>query len=559
MKLLNPIITLVFLLCSLPASGGLERSHVKDPYEIMSAEVLFDKSLQLVCDDNNPDSALLLLEAINLREKRKDLTEEEKRIIARSLNQVGSLYILCYKDYAKAASQFLKAKKYAENNNIKDILAETQNNLGCLMYEEGVFTDNKELIEKSVSVYRSAFNLALDAGNYELAEYAASNCGLAALESGDLSKVRDVLDKAVKIRGVFPTLRLECESLLKWSRGDLGGAFSDLEEAEDSLEVSNEQIRNSFLATLLLLKAQYMFLSGKENEGREQCLQIIDLARKSNDNVSYHESCRKIFESAQRTGDKYMAREYELMMYKARVQTNHKSLTNSIEKGKNLYEFEELRDELIRKDTRIQEYDKRLLLTVVFSIVLLGLLCVLFYKYRQVSHNRKMIVKRDQELFSSESVHQPSDQPSEGINNKADSSESETRQGNDEDSGTTGYAHDTEHRRVFDKVREVIATSDEVFEEDFTAARLAELAGERQSVISAAIQSETGSSLSTMLAERRTREAARRMLDKVNYGGMTIEAIAQSVGYKSRSHFSTVFKRHIGMSPTDYFKESNRK
>ena len=37
-----------------------------------------------------------------------------------------------------------------------------------------------------------------------------------------------------------------------------------------------------------------------------------------------------------------------------------------------------------------------------------------------------------------------------------------------------------------------------------------------------------------------------------HYGGLTIEAIGQSLGFKSRTNFTAIFKRFTGMTPAAY-------
>lgn len=44
------------------------------------------------------------------------------------------------------------------------------------------------------------------------------------------------------------------------------------------------------------------------------------------------------------------------------------------------------------------------------------------------------------------------------------------------------------------------------------------------------------------------------MLDYDNYGNLTLEAIASSVGYNSRTAFSRTFKQITGLTPTEFIK-----
>ncbi len=54
--------------------------------------------------------------------------------------------------------------------------------------------------------------------------------------------------------------------------------------------------------------------------------------------------------------------------------------------------------------------------------------------------------------------------------------------------------------------------------------------------------------------EIRIREAQRRLLDTDRYGSFTIKTIAESVGYKSHANFILLFKKYVGISPSQYQK-----
>lgn len=65
----------------------------------------------------------------------------------------------------------------------------------------------------------------------------------------------------------------------------------------------------------------------------------------------------------------------------------------------------------------------------------------------------------------------------------------------------------------------------------------------------------TGLTTSDFLRNIRLEQAARLLKE----GKVNVTQVAYSVGYNNQTHFSTVFKAHFGMSPTEYGKESNKK
>lgn len=100
-------------------------------------------------------------------------------------------------------------------------------------------------------------------------------------------------------------------------------------------------------------------------------------------------------------------------------------------------------------------------------------------------------------------------------------------------------------RKVFD--------SPEIFcSEGFSIEKLSELVGSNTGYVSQVINEVIGTNFNSLLNTNRINEACRRLEDSGKYGNWTLEAVAQSVGYKSRSHFSRIFKSMTGLSPSVY-------
>lgn len=94
--------------------------------------------------------------------------------------------------------------------------------------------------------------------------------------------------------------------------------------------------------------------------------------------------------------------------------------------------------------------------------------------------------------------------------------------------------------------------SDEIYTSDFSLGRLATLIDTRPRYLSQAISEIAHSNFNALLNERRIHEACRRFDDIAGYGNMTVEAVGQSVGFRSRSAFTEAFKKVAGMTPSAY-------
>lgn len=110
---------------------------------------------------------------------------------------------------------------------------------------------------------------------------------------------------------------------------------------------------------------------------------------------------------------------------------------------------------------------------------------------------------------------------------------------------------------LYEVVKKSMASSDKIYELGFTINSLGELIGYQPYMVSKAINIIGHRNFATLLAEYRVAEACRRITDDI-YNQYTIEAIGQSVGFKSRTNFAKVFKKITGLSPTEFKKEHVR-
>ena len=109
-----------------------------------------------------------------------------------------------------------------------------------------------------------------------------------------------------------------------------------------------------------------------------------------------------------------------------------------------------------------------------------------------------------------------------------------------------------QQQQLLARIQEVMDSNPEIFTPDFTLERLATLLGSRYKYVSQVINEHYQQNFNTFLNSYRIKEACKRMGDVKNYGNYTIEAISESVGFKSRSTFVSSFKRITGLTPSQY-------
>ena len=87
---------------------------------------------------------------------------------------------------------------------------------------------------------------------------------------------------------------------------------------------------------------------------------------------------------------------------------------------------------------------------------------------------------------------------------------------------------------------------------------LATLLNVHPNQISKVINQENRSNFNNFINQKRVALSKAKLLDKA-YSHLTIEAIGESVGFKSKSAFYNAFKKHTGSSPSAFVKSSSPK
>ncbi|MDE7351306.1 MAG: helix-turn-helix domain-containing protein, partial [Muribaculaceae bacterium] len=105
---------------------------------------------------------------------------------------------------------------------------------------------------------------------------------------------------------------------------------------------------------------------------------------------------------------------------------------------------------------------------------------------------------------------------------------------------------------IYMKVDAILNDSETISTQGFSLSDLASRLGVNTTYVSRVINERYGRSFSNLINEQRIKIACKRLRDQENFGNMTFEAIAESVGFMSRSTFIRAFKTVNGMTPSEY-------
>lgn len=270
--------------------------------------------------------------------------------------------------------------------------------------------------------------------------------------------------------------------------------------------------------------------------------------------------------------------------YRARYQHEKDSIfnTNEFDAVKNeqtLYEMDKY-DKYIaslnaREKERLQTISRQRLtiagVTVVTAVI--GVLLLLVYRQKgkiDKSYNDLFVINRDfvkqqeftrqrmlelsNRLKSSEAelaALRASQEHSDGAGEAPDTAVATTADDADGKNKTLAISEDM-RRKLLDAVIDVMENSTEFCSSDFSLARLATLVGSNSKYVSLVINDTFHKTFKNYVNDYRIRLACLRMADTGTYGSYTLNAIAESVGFKSYTTFVELFRKVVGITPSMY-------
>lgn len=536
------MIRYIFLFLSLlilvfQSGANVPRNSESVPFSDISTEDLMKKGLEFAYSTQQMDSALLYLSVASsrIRGREAELDVHDAEVAAKALRMSGQLYLQVYSDKTKSVIQLLRAVDLAQMYGLDKELILAKFNLANIRYMENLLSRSPDQMKEVLDEYKSILDLSLRQGNNKTTDYLVCDIAIIAFTYGEMKEVEPTLKNYFNLNQRSEWCGNLIESMREWERGNHSRALSLLDKAESDVDESNNANRSGIFKVIAQVRAVMLLKQDRTAEAKK----ILDtLIAEAIENKDYFQT----FEAYSLLRDYYneknctdSAQYYELLMY--RTSDSFRSQIPLIDGPKNMLEIEKLQDKTAALTTAGTMYKSIIWTIAIFSTLLVVLLIILFYKFRQVRKNERLLFRRSEELARTSARAMRIN-----INGKlSDNVEGEPNENN-----------------VYKKVLDVIDNNDEVFSVNFSAGRLAELVGEKQSVVALAIQENGNMNFSTLIAETRIKEACRRMSDTANYGLFTIEGIAQSVGYKSRPYFVSIFKKTVGISPSEYMRQARK-
>lgn len=541
--------TILFSLVSF-ASKGTDDVRILNK---MPTDSLIDRGQKDVNNGNFEDA--LVCFTVAAKRYEPDLDKEEKR--RTMVANVGKWYVYFFQYYDhvnafKALSAAQEISREIGENNSRIYL-----NYGCMYQTLAEQSDDSGLLEKAFGYYKKAIIIGLK-NDTDLSSVNMAFSNLVQI-SATLDKIdqlnvyrEKVLKRNAELKVNSPTLSFNnifYDVILKMRAKDYSGAIKELDGEKIRNIVRQEGMGRFDVVRLINLAKAHIGLDGnypKAIEYLQRAELTADSVAMKDARLEVYKNMRDVYEDSG-LKDKAMEYQYKYLALKDSV-LNYRS-------GAAIGELTYLKKiENVEKSLDSIQKKKEMLTDIVWlAIALIAIAATSLWLLRR--HNIRLRTLNEtlykNNLLLIEKEETTRNKLEEAVRQKSLSE-------NDSERKTARYHRsdltDEEKEDIYLSVMNVLLNSHEVFESDFSSARLAELTGYTYRHISQVINEKTGDNFNALVNDTRVKEACRNMQPGGKFSNLTIEAIANSVGFRSRTSFIAAFKKFTGMTPSGYQK-----
>lgn len=551
LKSLRSLFVFIMLMAIMPfaeAASQDNKSPLKNysSYSKLSNSILLKKAEKFLINGVNTDSAMLCL-TIVVHRYNKDMSYDDKIKIISAYNGLWYIRFFNYFDYAKSYDALMNAQYIANEINYSE--TQIQLNFGCFyqtLAEEG---KDEKLMRKALDAYRAAFKEGLRQKDSNGIITSFGNMVTVCSSLHCIDSLVGEWRQFVATKSLHPTDLFEYTFLLY--KGIIAKEHNDCDRA------------------LRYFKAQYPYASEEKDYIRNRILMFV--------NIGSVLACQGRYEEAVEYTIKGLDLSYKFELKDSKLQcyellAGYYSQAGQIDQS-NIYrnKFYQLKDTLLNyhqlasvKDiqflNQINKLDEQIAradmvntvknyiigFCVIVVLIILLLLVELYRRNRALQSSNEILFNKNQEILEQEQRERQ-----ERLEQAGSGSSCKKYQGSS--------INESKSYILMSAIRTVLDTTDEVFSYEFNLNRLAQMVDEQPKNVSQVINQLTGNNFNTFINEYRIKEACKRINNKDEYGHMTLEAIANSVGFKSVNSFRTAFKKVTGLFPSKYQQLANKK
>lgn len=511
------------------------------------------------------DTAIVLYSFIFSRYNGKS-NEEEKKFCAIGYLKTGNVYNF-QGNYADALNFYMKGLNIYQTCKDQSELPRFYNNIGNIYF---LFND----YERGIDYYEKGYKLCKHYPNQKVEYNLLTNLSGICYYVKDVEKAKKYYRKTEKMTQPNDTVG-NYMLILNW--GTILKRENKLLEAMQYFRKSAEfALKHQMNSQYLCSSYEELYRVFKQMNNEDSTLYYLHLCYQLADkNNLIHQFPQTLEEFS--IYYEYKGNPQKALFYK----NKYLSVTDSIynvrefnkiknnqflyEIGKTNKEISDLNAEKEMKEQKIRQQQRMLAGILSGLFIICSLLMIVYRQKKKIQRSYQNLFNINKDLVASEkcnrSLRLQYEQKITSLQNelnryKEQETESISKE-NDNQSDSkyqSSRLNNTQRQALIENIRYIMENTDEFCKADFSLEKLVVMTNSNYRYVSQVINETYRKNFSNVLHEYRIQEARIRLMDTINYGNFTIQAIAESVGYKSPSVFINAFKKITGIPPSIYQK-----
>ncbi len=538
---------------------GIFNPYDHESFSGMPTETLLKKGSQyLKSAQTEPDSAMMCLSIIVNRYDNNPSAGEAEAAVTALIN-ISYLWRESYYDYARAYKALLKALKISKEYDLSNQLPHIYMGMACVLQYVDI---GDSPIDTPPMLLSRGLEAAIASRNHNLVQYAVVNLCETALEQGMSELVRHDLkllsNYDISAAGDDAGSSLDVEytrcflNALEYMQDEDYEAM--VKEFDKAIHLSSRMNAPDEKLSLLALKMKIntMKLTPQTDSIPILLNSMLDFSVKREYQEYILYALKGLSDYYASVGDQGAAHGYDYRYLHFKDSLQHINNATRVKDIAFIAGLEEAQENV--RQITVKKRQNEVVAICIGIVALLVIVALGIY-----IRNQKKLYDAHMQLYNrlqDDLKHNKAGMDTL-LDEKVDADEKDDAECDEgvlsENMPAAGISTERAEE-IYSKVREVFASSQQIYSDDFSIRMLADLIGESYYLVSAAINYCSGSNFKTMLLDYRLREACRRLSDSNAYSNQTMESIALGLGFKSRTYFSSVFKKYTGLTPAVYMK-----
>ena len=506
-------------------------------------------------EENKPDQALMAF-TLAMGRYRRNLDESDKRLCMKACYGAWLVYFNHFCNYQKAFESIMTARDIADD--IQQDQPKVYLLAGNIYQTISEQSNDSRLMRRAYTYYYKALDMAIVTHDRSSIDICFSNLLTAAHSLHCIDK----LGRAWRAYSTLPVGRDDVRRRYNhsayrmytlWHGGKLRAAVGEVEGQIRSTPADAEHVR--LVVNARLNKARLLFeqrLTGGALDELLEAQQLADRAGLKDALLEIYELRARILQTAHLTQE-------------ANASYNHYlTLKDSLYISRQLSNIDEMQFgyDLKKKDEKLQMEQARRQRLFVLAVALVAIALMLAVMLLIIKRKNSKLRESNRQLYLKSVAQLKSEANERVVTHKYEQEISNLQQHIATDSDPTRQRYkgsglsDCDKGQVLARIKKVMEDVDEYCSPEFSVLRLSSLAGYKPKDISEVIHDFYNCNFNAFLNEYRIREACRRVAEDSSFTRLTIQGMANSVGFKSRSAFIAAFKKFAGLTPSEYIKIS---